>query len=34
VSEDKVKEWLRRNPEFIYYETSAIDGTNVESAFC
>ena len=30
VFEDKVKEFLKRNPEFVYYETSAVDGSNVE----
>ena len=33
VYEDKIKEFLKRNPEFIYYETSAYDGSNVEEAF-
>ncbi len=33
VPEEKVAEWLKRNTEFIYYETSAMDGYNVEMAF-
>ena len=33
VPQDRVSEWLKRNPEIIYYETSAMDGSNVNSAF-
>ena len=26
-------EWLKQNPEVIYFETSALDGSNVNEAF-
>lgn len=33
VPQDRCSEWLKRNPEIIYYETSAMDGSNVNAAF-
>ena len=33
VSHDRVQEWLRLNPEITFYETSALDGSNVNEAF-
>ena len=33
VSKDSVTNWLKKNPEIIYYETSALDGSNVNEAF-
>ena len=33
VARDRVSEWLKINPEIIYYETSALDGSNVAEAF-
>ena len=33
VNKDKVEEYMRKNPEFIYFETSAIDGSNVNEVF-
>ena len=33
VSQDSVTSWLKKNPEIIYYETSALDGSNVNEAF-
>jgi hypothetical protein len=33
VQRDRVSEWLKINPEIIYYETSALDGSNVNEAF-
>lgn len=33
VSRDRVSDWLKINPEIIYYETSALDGSNVNEAF-
>ena len=33
VSQDRVSEWLKQNPEVIYFETSALDGANVNDAF-
>ena len=33
VPNDRVQEFLKRNPEMIYYETSALDGSNVNQAF-
>lgn len=29
VSQEQVQEWLKVNPEIIYYETSAVEGNNV-----
>jgi len=26
-------EWLKQNPEVIYFETSAVNGSNVQEAF-
>ena len=33
VSQERISEWLRNNKDIIYYETSALDGSNVEQAF-
>ena len=33
VSQDRISEWLKTNKEVIYYETSAMDGSNVNEAF-
>ena len=33
VPQAKVDEWLKRNPEIIYFETSALDGSHVNEAF-
>ena len=33
VSQDKVESWLKKNPDVIYYEVSALDGSNVNQAF-
>lgn len=33
VPYDRVNEWLKRNPEVIHFETSAINGSNVIEAF-
>lgn len=33
VSQDRVTEFLKQNPEMIYYETSAVDGRHVNEAF-
>ena len=33
VQQEKVEEWLKDNPEVIYYETSAMEGSNVQEAF-
>jgi hypothetical protein len=33
VSSDQVTEWLKANPEVIYFETSAFNGSNVQEAF-
>ena len=33
VSHDRVSEWLKQNKEVIHYETSAMDGSNVNEAF-
>ena len=32
VSQDSITSWLKKNPEIIYYETSALDGSNVNEA--
>ena len=33
VSQDRVTEYLKQNPDVIYYETSALDGRHVSEAF-
>ena len=33
VTQERVSEWMRKNPKIIYYETSALDGSNVNEAF-
>ena len=33
VSKDHVQEWLKDHPDFIHYETSALQGSNVNEAF-
>lgn len=33
VSQERVSEWLKQNSEVIYFETSALDGANVNDAF-
>lgn len=33
VPQNKVDEWLKKNPEIIYFETSALDGSQVNEAF-
>ena len=33
VSQEKVESWLKKNPDVIYYEVSALDGSNVNQAF-
>ena len=33
VPQTSVVEFLRKNPEIIYYETSALDGSNVNEVF-
>ena len=32
MTQDRVSDWLRKNPKIIYYETSALDGSNVNEA--
>ena len=29
VHKEKINSWLARNPEVIYHETSALDGSNI-----
>ena len=33
VPGDTVEAYLRQNPDVIYFETSALDGSNVQEAF-
>ena len=33
VSKEKINEFLQKHPEFIYYETSATEGSNVNEVF-
>ena len=33
VSKDKVAEYMRKNPEFKFFETSAVEGQNVNEVF-
>ena len=33
VQQDQVDMFLKSNPEFIYYETSAMDGSNIKEVF-
>ena len=33
ISKDKVAEYMRKNPEFIFFETSAVEGHNVNEVF-
>ena len=33
VSKEKVEEFIIRNPDIIYFETSAMDGSNVNEVF-
>ena len=33
VTQPKVEEFLKKNPEIIYFETSALDGSHVNEAF-
>ena len=33
VSKDKVAEYMKKNPEFIFFETSAVEGQNVNEVF-
>jgi len=33
VSQDRVESWLKKNPDIVYYEVSAMDGSNVNQAF-
>ena len=33
VPQEKVEQWLKKNPDIIYYEVSALEGSNVNQAF-
>ena len=33
VPKDKITEFLKSNPDFIYFETSATEGSNVNEVF-
>ena len=33
IAKEKVQEYLKKNPDLIYFETSAIDGSNVNEVF-
>mmetsp|Transcript_22923 Transcript_22923/g.35296 ORF Transcript_22923/g.35296 Transcript_22923/m.35296 type:complete len:110 (-) Transcript_22923:8-337(-) len=33
VPVERVEEWLKHHPEFTYFETSAVDGSNVNLVF-
>ena len=33
VSKEKVADYMRKNPEFIFFETSAVEGQNVNEVF-
>ena len=33
VPQDKVEHWLKKNPDIIYFEVSAMDGSNVNQVF-
>ena len=33
VTQERVAEFLKENPEMIYFETSALDGRHVNEAF-
>ena len=33
IAKEKVQDYMKKNPDMIYFETSAIDGSNVNEVF-